>query len=105
MTTIKRKYHNWFPRLISVKAITLYPYILFAKSINYHSTRPETFNALMKHEYIHINQVRKVGFFKFYLTYFFKKNEVEGEAYLHQYDELNEEELTAIKTDLKMVKI
>lgn len=68
----------------SIGAITLYPFIFYnTNTINY----KENFKTLQKHEMVHVEQVKKIGFFKFYFTYLFgKKDEYEKEAYRKEHD-------------------
>ncbi len=103
---IRRKYNHWIPQLFNVGAITLYPYILFARSVQGIKTYRKNPEHLFKHEYIHIEQVRKLGWFKFYFTYIiesFKKDYLdisyEVEAYARQVEPLNEEEQKAFNED------
>jgi len=103
---IRRKYNHWIPQLLRVGGITLYPYILFARSvpgIKKYRQHPEY---LFKHEYIHIEQVRRLGWFKFYLSYIvenmkkgYSNNKYEVEAYGRQEEPLNEEEQKAFNED------
>lgn len=63
------KFNHWFPKLIRMGGIALIPFILYAR------TREEISESLLKHEYIHVEQVRKLGWFRFYflyLWYYFK---------------------------------
>ena len=48
------------PRLLKVRGITLYPFILYAR-IPSSSTR--------FHEYVHVEQIKRDGFLKFYFMY------------------------------------
>ena len=61
---IKVKYNFWLPKLFGRNALVLYPYILISKSET--ETRK---TKLLHHEWIHILQMRKEGFFIFYLRY------------------------------------
>lgn len=58
---MKMRYNHIIPRLLKVGAITLYPWVLFAQK------RPS--NRLIKHELIHVYQVREKGWLRFYLSY------------------------------------
>ncbi len=103
---IRRVYNSWIPQLLNVGAITLYPFILFSRSvagIKHHRKYPEQ---LFKHEYIHIEQVRRLGWFKFYFLYLvdnakngYNENKYEIEAYSRQTEPLNEEEQKAFNED------
>ena len=66
---IRRKYNNWIPKILRVGAITLYPFILYKRSKADLQTTPDYLKAVFKHEYIHIEQVRRMGWFKFYFLY------------------------------------
>jgi hypothetical protein len=61
MQKIKLKTNHWLPKLLKVQGITLYPYILVAPKV------PAA--TLLAHEIKHIDQVREVGFFRFYISY------------------------------------
>ena len=78
----------WFVgvRWLHVNAITLYPFIIVRSSVK----RDER---VRRHELIHIWQVRKVGWFRFYLTYLrdamrhtYREIPAEVEAYAHDKD-------------------
>ncbi len=64
MLKVRRKYNHWFPGLFGATAITLYPFILFA------CTEKEALDShTLQHEWVHIEQVRKLGWLRFYLSY------------------------------------
>ena len=58
---IRLKKGHLFPRWLGVSGITLYPYILVAMK---NPTR-----SLIAHELVHIDQVRGLGYFRFYVSY------------------------------------
>jgi hypothetical protein len=58
MITIK---NSRIAKILKVDGIVLYPFILFAKK------DPGT--VLMKHEMIHVEQIKQSGLFKFYFSY------------------------------------
>jgi hypothetical protein len=63
---IKVKYGSSIPYYLGGMAgITLYPYVF----IIFPETDPRT-PTLLKHEMVHVEQIQRVGVFKFYLTYF-----------------------------------
>jgi len=103
---IRRKYNHWFPQLINVGAITLYPFILYSRSKPYLSARSDYLKALFKHEYIHIEQVRRMGWFRFYFLYIiesirngYEDNKYEVEAHNRQHEQYTEEEQKAFDED------
>ena len=103
---IRRKYNNWIPQLLRVGAITLYPYILFSRTVPSLKTNLRNPEQLFKHEYIHIEQVRRMGWFKFYFCYLvenaktgYDKNKYEIEAYTRQVEPFTEEEKKAFNED------
>ncbi|MBU2503664.1 MAG: hypothetical protein KJ879_01245 [Nanoarchaeota archaeon] len=61
---IKIKYDSWVPQLMGWDGITLYPFIFMT-----FSEKKAKKTKLLHHEWIHVNQVRKEGFFKFYFSY------------------------------------
>lgn len=104
---IRRKYNHWFPQLLRVGAITLYPFILYSQD-KYHLQRREEgyLTHLFKHEYIHIEQVRRMGWFKFYFLYIiegmkngYENNKYENEAHERQVEPYTEEEQKAFNED------
>jgi hypothetical protein len=104
---IRRKFHNWIPRILKVNGITLYPYILFAKPAGHYRGKLPTFERMLKHEYVHINQVRKLGWFRYYYKYIaenfkvgYKNNKFEVIAYTMEKGALNAEEKAAVLEDL-----
>ena len=103
---IRRKYNNWIPQLLRVGAITLYPFILYSQSIPALKRRGDYLVTLFKHEYIHIEQVRRLGWFKFYLSYLnenrktgYKQNKYELEAWERQTEPYTDEEQKAFNED------
>ena len=102
---IRRKYNHWIPQLIRQGAITLYPFILFARSQSALSREDYT-RDLFKHEYIHVEQVRKMGWLKFYFLYLvesakngYRQNKYEVEAYDRQSEPFTDEEQKAYNED------
>ena len=102
---IRRVYNHWIPQLLNVGAITLYPFILFSSTIA-NLKKQKNPAHLFKHEYIHIEQIRKLGWLKFYFLYLvenakngYKENKYEVEAYARQSELLNEEEQKAFDKD------
>ncbi len=56
--------NHWLPKFIKKGAITLYPYIFLNCDLD---TALQC--NLLQHEWIHILQIQRIGFFKFYFTY------------------------------------
>ena len=56
--------NSFLPRWLGVGAITIYPCILFALDLNC-----ARISRMLDHEMIHIDQVRRYGWFKFYWSY------------------------------------
>lgn len=74
------------PMLANADGITLYPFVLIA----FPETDPRT-PKLLKHEMVHVEQVRRLGFLKFYILYVlysirygYRNNPFEVEAYERQ---------------------
>jgi hypothetical protein len=61
--TVRFRYDSWFAKLINVGAITLYPFVFVA------TKRNETPIELVQHEFVHVRQVRTVGWWRFYASY------------------------------------
>lgn len=55
-------------RYFGMAAITLYPYILYSRSAVHHLYDDP---ASMKHEFVHVEQIRRDGWFVFYTTYLY----------------------------------
>jgi len=100
---IRRKFNHWIPQLLNVTAITLYPFILFAESLS----RVRNDRNLYKHEWIHIEQYRKLGVLNFVVQYLwqqfrvgYKDNKFEKEAYSRQHEDFTGEEMNAWREDM-----
>lgn len=67
MLQTRHRYNSWFCRilkkLLDVNAITLYPFIFYA------DPKEKVDKVLMAHEMIHIDQIQRVGFWSFYISY------------------------------------
>ena len=67
MFKIRVKENHWYPRFIGVTGITIYPYVLLA------DTAQEAIDChILNHEFIHVRQVRQLGWIRFYATYLWK---------------------------------
>jgi hypothetical protein len=64
---VKVRYNSNVPKIFGFTGITLYPYIFITVSKKESNKRN-----ILKHEWIHIEQVRREGFFKFYLIYLYE---------------------------------
>jgi hypothetical protein len=64
--TVRFRYDSWFARLIGVGAITLYPFVFVA------TKRDETPMSMVQHEWVHVRQLRTLGWFGFYASYLWK---------------------------------
>jgi hypothetical protein len=95
-----------FARYLRVDGIVLYPFVFIATPKN------QTNKQVIKHELIHVHQVRREGPIKFYAKYIyyifqhyykhgnfdeaFLHNEYEDEAYQNQHRRLTKEELLEV---------
>lgn len=75
---------RWFLKK-NIWGITLYPFIFYNTNHWYYR---DNFDAMQVHEWVHVKQVRKHGWFKFYLSYLYQSfrfgyrgNKYEIEAY------------------------
>lgn len=81
---VKVRQNHWLPRLLKVTGITLYPRIYLADS--YEDAQN---NFILNHEFIHVAQIRKQGWVKWYLTYLWNYAKMfaifrnQNEAYLN----------------------
>lgn len=73
MRKIKVRYDSWLLKIFTprnVKAVTLYPYIFIR-----HRRSEEILNfkqKTLKHEMIHVEQIRRLGVLTFYFDYFYQ---------------------------------
>lgn len=79
-------YNSSIPGIFGANGLTLYPYIFI--SVRSTDTRAPT---ILSHEMVHIDQVKRYGFFKFYMLYLvyyirygYKEHPFEKEAYEKQ---------------------
>lgn len=61
---IRIKENHWYPKWLGVDAITLMPFILLSGSLS-----EARINETLAHEWIHVKQVRQIGWSKFYASY------------------------------------
>lgn len=59
-------FNNWIPKILMIEAITLYPFIFCASS-----EEKSIKNFTIHHEMVHVEQVRRLGWFKMYWNYLF----------------------------------
>lgn len=76
---VKTFYNSWIPKILDVDAITLYPFIFFRDK------GPELYT--IKHEMVHVAQIRKLGMIYFYFTYVIEylKNRMRGLDHMDAY--------------------
>lgn len=76
------KFEHWLPRLLQVDAITLYPYVLFAEHMDDYED-----STTIRHEMVHVAQVRSYGWFRFYISYllYYAAERVKGEDHYNAY--------------------
>lgn len=102
MKKLSFKFNHWYPKLVGMGAVTIYPYILIADSA------ADADIELLRHEMIHVEQIRKMGTAAFYFNYLkqmvtgfvrtgdfntaYLKNEFEAEAYSRQTEPFSEAE-------------
>lgn len=58
-------FNSFLPKINNSQAITLYPFVFVAVS---KEDAARTY--IIAHELIHVKQIRKLGWFKFYFSYF-----------------------------------
>lgn len=60
------RYNHWLPKMLKdTVAITLYPFVLYAEGEGYVWSE----STVVEHETVHVRQIRKLGVFRFYVTY------------------------------------
>ena len=60
---IRVRFSHVIPRILGAQAIVLYPYVLFDSPMSNIS------GTNIRHEMIHVRQVRSMGWLKFYVSY------------------------------------
>lgn len=61
---LKIYYNHWYPRLLHIRGIVYYPFVLIAIS------RGEAIKErILHHEWIHVQQIRRDGLLYFYLRW------------------------------------
>jgi hypothetical protein len=63
MMRVRLRYSSRIARLLDRDAITLYPFVLVAHS------KAEVPRYLVEHEFVHVRQVRALGWWRFYVSY------------------------------------
>lgn len=78
---IREYYNHWLPRWLNVGAITLWPFIFYGKPLY-----PDYF-IVRKHEWIHIDQIRRDGVITFYVLYlwYYLRNRIKGMSHMDAY--------------------
>lgn len=95
---LRVKYKHWLPKFLKVGAITLYPYILIKRD------KPDVPARLYKHEMVHVNQIRVLGWWKFYWTYLKHYFALRREGFTHDIAYRNIPfEIAAYKTETYML--
>jgi len=94
MTTLKVVYNSWVTRLLGLDGLVLYPFMLLSTSME--ETMPSTF----KHEMVHVRQIERDGWCRFYCQYCiyscydsYQNNRYEQEAYSAENTALTQTEL------------
>ena len=64
MKKVTVAYNHWLPKMFGYVGITLYPYIFI--SLSEEQAKEQR---IINHEWVHVVQVRKLGWFRFYGTY------------------------------------
>jgi hypothetical protein len=107
---IRIVYEHWYPKLFKIEAITLYPFILCQ------GTKEETTRTTLRHEMIHVEQIKRLGWLGFYWLYLrhmvegivqyrnfwtaYRMNALEREAYGRQGEPFTTEEVSALGANL-----
>ena len=58
---VRHVYDSFIPKMLGVEAITLYPCIFYSMK--------SPSGTLISHELVHVKQIRKYGWLRFYLSY------------------------------------
>lgn len=61
---VRLRYGSWLPRVFGSSAVTLYPFIFFTGS-----QQEAVKSRVMHHEFVHVRQVRSLGWLRFYWRY------------------------------------
>lgn len=60
---VRLRYEHFIPRTLGVRGIVLYPWVLFSEPREKVPTR------VVRHEFVHVRQVREIGVARFYVAY------------------------------------
>ena len=104
---IKAVYGSMVPRIINREAIVLYPFIFFwHQRGEYLRFRPE----ILKHELVHVDQIQRMGVFRFYIAYIsqvirlwfegkdtWSDHTMEKEALIKQWEPLTDDDMELLK--------
>lgn len=63
MMRVRIRYSSWVARFLRVDGFTFYPFVFIRPS---KSDAPQT---LIQHEFVHVRQVRALGWLRFYASY------------------------------------
>jgi hypothetical protein len=71
---IKEVENSIIPKLLKVGAITLYPFILYSGKIT---------SEIQYHEKVHVEQIKRLGCFRFYWEYLVEYIKLRFQGYTH----------------------
>lgn len=74
----KHRFNCWLLKPFKINAITLYPFVLYK-----YGAAKSYLEYTIQHELVHIEQVQKVGWFKFYFSYLFQYFKSRFKGYSH----------------------
>ena len=82
------------PKILKVDAITLYPFIL------YRSEEPS--ETLIRHELVHVEQIERIGVFRFYTSYLLEylSYRIAGDSKTTAYNKISYEKEAYAKEEL-----
>jgi hypothetical protein len=92
---IRLRFNSLLPKLLKVDGLTLYPFVLIRDSVE------KTPISLIRHEFIHVFQIERVGFIRFYISYalFYLASRVSGSSHKKAYLEIPYEKEAYLNQD------
>jgi len=73
MMKIRVIFKSIFPKLAGANAMVIYPFILFETQRFRYEKNPPYTRRLFRHEWQHVIQVRREGWFRFYASYLWQQ--------------------------------
>lgn len=91
MLKVREVYESRIPRLVGAEAITLYPFIFY--SFDEYEACDDREEVVRAHEWIHVRQIRLMGWFNFYVSYVvcYLRMRLQGRSHISAYYDIPHE--------------